>query len=213
MPLQKESCRKTQTNLHSKLTTNAMDSLSHLCSYFFIHSYVRCCFLFCILPLFHVLRLYLYCTRYFTLCVCVCTVHVQAYLMNGLSCVTKNLPFLCPYSTSTGKRIQELICVYMAISLMILNLLLIIRYFCVDRMGIVIAAALCGIITADFGSGLVHWGADTWGSVELPIVGRVSTNIACKLIAPHIWLRKSITQRVHSAYWFLYYRMNSRKII
>lgn len=42
-------------------------------------------------------------------------------------------------------------------------------------MGIVIAAALCGIFTADFGSGLVHWAADTWGSVELPIVGKVST--------------------------------------
>lgn len=49
-----------------------------------------------------------------------------------------------------------------------------IRYFRVERMGIVIAAALCGIITADFGSGLVHWAADTWGSVELPIVGKVS---------------------------------------
>lgn len=74
----------------------------------------------------------------------------------------------------SGKRIQEMICVYMCISLMILNLLLIIRYIRVERMGIVITAALCGIITADFGSGLVHWAADTWGSVELPIVGKVS---------------------------------------
>lgn len=42
-----------------------------------------------------------------------------------------------------------------------------------DRISIVIAAAFCGIITADFGSGLVHWAADTWGSIELPIVGKV----------------------------------------
>ncbi|XP_055634961.1 plasmanylethanolamine desaturase isoform X1 [Toxorhynchites rutilus septentrionalis] len=73
---------------------------------------------------------------------------------------------------SSGKRTQEIICVYICITLMVINLFLILKHFRVERISKVVVAAAFGILTADFGSGLVHWGADTWGSVDLPILGK-----------------------------------------
>lgn len=73
---------------------------------------------------------------------------------------------------STGKRTQEFVCVGLCITLMIANFFCFLLKFKWDNVSTVVVAAICGIITADFSSGLVHWAADTWGSVELSIVGK-----------------------------------------
>lgn len=73
---------------------------------------------------------------------------------------------------SRGKRTQEYICVIACIFLMLINFYHMCIHFRIENWSIILVAATCGIVTADFFSGLVHWGADTWGSVELPILGK-----------------------------------------
>uniref|UniRef100_A0ABK0LZ33 Ubiquitin conjugating enzyme E2 V1 n=1 Tax=Rattus norvegicus TaxID=10116 RepID=A0ABK0LZ33_RAT len=73
---------------------------------------------------------------------------------------------------SPGKRLQEWCSVILCFSLIAHNsvhLLLLARW---EHTPLVILGVVAGALVADFLSGLVHWGADTWGSVDLPIVGK-----------------------------------------
>uniref|UniRef100_A0A1B6JK45 Lipid desaturase domain-containing protein n=1 Tax=Homalodisca liturata TaxID=320908 RepID=A0A1B6JK45_9HEMI len=73
---------------------------------------------------------------------------------------------------SRGKRIQECISVSICVTLIAVNTCLIFYHIHLKNIPTILLAALCGIVSADFASGMVHWLADTWGSIDLPIIGK-----------------------------------------
>ncbi|XP_029524018.1 plasmanylethanolamine desaturase 1 [Oncorhynchus nerka] len=73
---------------------------------------------------------------------------------------------------SPGKRLQEWISVVLCLSLFIINLSFLLLNFSTVHIYKIILGILMGIVMADFASGMVHWGADTWGSVDIPVLGK-----------------------------------------
>ncbi|XP_032800945.2 plasmanylethanolamine desaturase 1 isoform X1 [Petromyzon marinus] len=73
---------------------------------------------------------------------------------------------------SPGKRLQEWVSVMLCAILVIFNSYHLVINFSVDQAHYILIAIVAGMVTADFLSGLVHWGADTWGSVDMPIFGK-----------------------------------------
>uniref|UniRef100_A0A0N4Z1Q1 TMEM189_B_dmain domain-containing protein n=1 Tax=Parastrongyloides trichosuri TaxID=131310 RepID=A0A0N4Z1Q1_PARTI len=67
---------------------------------------------------------------------------------------------------SKEKRYQEIISLIMGLFLIILNGIFLLNTINQISTTSIIFNALFGILVADFLSGLVHWGADTWGTVD-----------------------------------------------
>ncbi|RXM95591.1 Transmembrane protein 189 [Acipenser ruthenus] len=75
----------------------------------------------------------------------------------------------CMCVSPSGKRCQEWVCVVLCFSLMAFDFYMLLTSFHLEHTPLLLLGIVAGILVADFSSGLVHWGADTWGSVELPI--------------------------------------------
>lgn len=71
---------------------------------------------------------------------------------------------------SPGKRLQEWVCVVVCCTLCVCAGVLMARHVQADAS--LFLAAISGVLTADFASGVVHWAADTWGAVDLPVIGK-----------------------------------------
>jgi len=75
---------------------------------------------------------------------------------------------------TTGKRAGEIICVSVYLVFLIINgyNLLLLRDSVGFFWGLVFSSCILSMTLADLFSGLVHWGADTWGTLETPFVGK-----------------------------------------
>ncbi len=82
--------------------------------------------------------------------------------------------WLDPQRSVAGKRLSEVGFVVVCSLLMLVDFILLAWHFELGQWSVFLSAAALGVVTADFVGGLVHWAADTWGSVDIPILGKVT---------------------------------------
>eukprot|EP01132_Coremiostelium_polycephalum_P007556 gene7556-9290_t len=72
---------------------------------------------------------------------------------------------------TTTKRRQEILSVILFAIFLGLSVKKMFCWYFVKNIWIFFASSFLAMIMADFFSGIVHWAADTWGSLDTPIVG------------------------------------------
>lgn len=73
---------------------------------------------------------------------------------------------------TTVKRVQEIAGIVICIPLIIYNFFNFFHFFDINKWYVILAATVIGILTADLFSGIVHWGADSYGSVDMLFIGK-----------------------------------------
>jgi len=75
-------------------------------------------------------------------------------------------------SYTTGKRVGEIVSVTLYLVLLAATLYNIYPHLRFDNSWIIVISCILAMTLADLFSGLAHWAADTWGSLETPLVGK-----------------------------------------
>eukprot|EP01111_Echinosteliopsis_oligospora_P005810 TRINITY_DN1949_c1_g1_i1.p1 TRINITY_DN1949_c1_g1~~TRINITY_DN1949_c1_g1_i1.p1 ORF type:complete len:303 (+),score=62.87 TRINITY_DN1949_c1_g1_i1:326-1234(+) len=99
------------------------------------------------------------------------TESVTSSIINKPFNATKNKEILALQYTQ-GKRYFEITMVSAATTLFIIACLRCSLSFRLETLWVTLTATVLGMAMADFFSGIVHWAADTWGSLETPIFGQ-----------------------------------------
>jgi len=75
-------------------------------------------------------------------------------------------------SYTTGKRLGEIVSVALYCVLLAATLYNIYPHLRIENSWVLVVSCILAMTLADLFSGLAHWAADTWGSLETPLVGK-----------------------------------------